>query len=196
MNKCPEAGIFSLKLVRYQDDSSVQFNNQMRFCKQLARIFATKPDVDCVKEPDFYSGAAFFVTKKFVDTVGLMDEQYFLFYEELDWVMAARRCGFRIKYMDNAVVKHKCSVTTGKQPAFSQFCHTRSSLLFTGKYHPYWLVTVICFSLLRSLRQLFRHDLKGAKAIAYAVWCYIFYPRDEQLRKYMMGKIVEHEHGK
>ena len=180
----PCAGIFSLKLVNYDNEDIVQFNNQMHLCKPLARITPKEPDEKGTKQPDFYSGAAFFVTRDFIEKVGLMDERYFLFYEELDWVMAARKYGFTIQYMDNAVVKHKCSVTTGKKPALSQFCHTRSSLLFTQKYHPWWLITVLVFSLLRSVKQFLKEDKSGSLAVAYAVYCYILYPQNVHIDKY------------
>lgn len=185
----PYTGIFSLKLINYYDENMVQFDNQMHFCKPFARITPKEPDIKGVKQPDFYSGAAFFVTREFVEKVGFMDERYFLFYEELDWVMAARKYSFYIQYMDDAVVKHKCSVTTGKQPAFSQFCFTRSSLLFTKKYHPWWLITVLIFSLLRSVKHFLKGDEIGGKAIAYAAYCYMRYPQNIHLDKYRRNMI-------
>lgn len=178
----PCAGIFSLKLINYFDENIVQFNNQMHLCKPLARVTAKEPDIKGGRQPDFYSGAAFFVTRDFVEKAGGMDERYFLFYEELDWVMAARKYGFTIQYMDNVVVKYKCSVATGRKPAFLQFCYTRSSLLFTQKHHPIFLLSVLLFSILRAIKQLCINDIQGSWAIIRAIYCFILYPVDEQIK--------------
>lgn len=62
---------------------------------------------------DYPVGASLFVTKEFLDSVGLMDETYFLYYEEMDWVERGRRHGFRPAVALKSLVQHKEGASTG-----------------------------------------------------------------------------------
>src|SRR3546814_1772882 len=55
---------------------------------------------------DFVHGASMFVSRAFVETVGLLDERYFLYFEELDWTARAGR-RFRLGHAPDSVVSHK-----------------------------------------------------------------------------------------
>lgn len=58
-------------------------------------------------------GAAMFVDRKFIDEVGLLNEAYFLYYEELDWVYRARSYGYLVDWCENSVVYHKEGASIG-----------------------------------------------------------------------------------
>lgn len=45
---------------------------------------------------DFVSGSLMFIKRKVIEKVGLMDESYFLYYEEVDYCFRARRAGFKV----------------------------------------------------------------------------------------------------
>lgn len=47
-------------------------------------------------ETDFVSGSLMFVKKSVVEKIGLMDESYFLYYEEVDYCFKAKRIGFKV----------------------------------------------------------------------------------------------------
>ena len=74
----------------------------------------TEPiDRDAVEQAlGYVSGAAMFVSRAFLDQVGLMAEDYFLYWEELDW--AARAKGrFRLGYAPETIVYHKVGASIG-----------------------------------------------------------------------------------
>ena len=48
-----------------------------------------------------------FVSKKFINTVGLMNDSYFLYYEELDWAIRGQMNGFRFGFAPNSMVSTK-----------------------------------------------------------------------------------------
>jgi len=64
---------------------------------------------------NYVYGASLFVTKKFVETVGLMNENYFLYYEELDWAIRGLRNNFKISYCYTSVIYHKQGAATGNK---------------------------------------------------------------------------------
>ena len=64
---------------------------------------------------DYVVGAAMFVPRAFLETVGLMDERYFLYYEEIDWAcqMRRRRPDLHLAYAPDSIVYHAEGSSTG-----------------------------------------------------------------------------------
>lgn len=96
-------------------------------------------------------GAAMLVSRAFLEQVGLMQEDYFLYYEEIDW--ATRGAGrFRLGYAPGSVVLHKegASIGTaasGGSPLSVYFLY-RARLRFCWRFHRPFVLSVICASLL------------------------------------------------
>lgn len=108
---------------------------------------------------DYVSGASMLVSSAFLEKVGFMAEDYFLFYEELDWAMRARRAGFRLGYAKDAVVYHKegASIGTGKaaeRSALAEFYGLRNKLLFTWRFVPWAFPSVWMVSWLQVARRV------------------------------------------
>ena len=53
---------------------------------------------------DYVAGASMFVSADFLRIVGPMSEDYFLYFEELDWAQRARAAGFKLGYAKKAIV--------------------------------------------------------------------------------------------
>lgn len=66
-----------------------------------------------MREMDTLSGCSLFVRKEVVETVGMLDEKFFLFYEETDWILRAKRAGYKMLYVPPAKIWHKVSVSVG-----------------------------------------------------------------------------------
>lgn len=64
-------------------------------------------------ETDWVSGACFAVRRQVFEIVGLMDEGYFLFYEETDFCLRAKRAGFSCWYVPQSRVRHIGGQSTG-----------------------------------------------------------------------------------
>jgi N-acetylglucosaminyl-diphospho-decaprenol L-rhamnosyltransferase len=68
---------------------------------------------DAPQEVDWVSGASFFVRREVFERAGLMDEGYFLYYEETDFCLAAQRAGVQCWYLPTARVTHIAGQSTG-----------------------------------------------------------------------------------
>lgn len=68
---------------------------------------------------DWVSGASMIVRREVFETAGLMDEDYFLYYEETDFCRAARRTGWECWYLPGARVLHIAGQSTGVSGADS-----------------------------------------------------------------------------
>ncbi len=78
-------------------------------------------------------GAAMMLPRKVVEKVGMMPEEFFLYYEELDWCEQIRNAGFKIYVEPRAKIYHKESVSVGKMSTLKTFYLTRNRILFTRR---------------------------------------------------------------
>ena len=78
-------------------------------------------------------GAAMLIKREAIDTVGLMPECFFLYYEELDWSMMFTRAGYEIWYDPACTVFHKESQTTGQNSPLRTYYITRNRLLLVKR---------------------------------------------------------------
>lgn len=115
-----------------------------------------RPDAAAVEAMlDAPSGAAFYVTRACIERIGPMREDYFLYYEDLDWGMRAKRaCG--IGYAYDAVIVHKGGTTIGSGDKktgsiLSTYLEFRNRLLFVRRERPRWRLWSIAMSLARAL---------------------------------------------
>ncbi|WP_404480180.1 glycosyltransferase family 2 protein [Novosphingobium sp. BL-52-GroH] len=65
------------------------------------------------REMDYVIGASMLVSMDLIRSVGEMDERYFLYFEELDWALRARRGGFALGWAPDSVVIHKEGAAIG-----------------------------------------------------------------------------------
>ena len=82
------------------------------------------------EECRFANGCAMFLSRKIVDEIGLLDERFFLYYEDTEYSMRAAEARTGIIYCAQAVVYHKVSGSTGgnERPANAYYI-TRNWLL-------------------------------------------------------------------
>jgi GT2 family glycosyltransferase len=68
---------------------------------------------DRLEETGWATGCALFAPRRVFETVGLLDESFELYSEDLDYCLRARAAGFRILYVPEAKVWHKVSASIG-----------------------------------------------------------------------------------
>lgn len=78
----------------------------------------------------YLHGCAMLLPTEIIRQVGPMDEDFFLYYEELDWCERIRRCGRNIFCEQRARIHHKESASVGRVSPLKVFYMTRSRLLF------------------------------------------------------------------
>lgn len=91
---------------------------------------------DIIEITDYVSGAAMFVKREVFEKVGLFDEKYFLYYEDVDFCFRAGQAGFEIMYIPTAVVYHGNAQSTGLGSPLQDYYITRNRLLFAAKFLP------------------------------------------------------------
>lgn len=87
------------------------------------------------QEVDFATGACMLVKREVFEKIGYFDERYFLYLEDMDFCVRAKRLSFKIGYEPSAVIWHKNAASTGGSGSKLQdYYFTKSRLLFAFKF--------------------------------------------------------------
>ena len=85
----------------------------------------------CLAIPTGYAhGAAMMVSREVIQKVGPMSNDFFLYYEELDWCARIRRSGFEVFIEPNAKIYHKESVSVGTESPLKTYYINRNRIYF------------------------------------------------------------------
>jgi hypothetical protein len=85
-------------------------------------------------EVDVAAGAAMLVRRDVFERVGLLDEAFYLYFEETDWCLRARRSGYRILAVPSSVVWHRVSATLGQTSPVIDYYMLRNHLHFIARH--------------------------------------------------------------
>ena len=105
-----------------------------------------------------------FVSTRFVEEVGGLNEDYFLYFEELDWATRGQKRGWTLDYEPTAIVYHKEGASIGAslasqpyQNKFADYQYHRSRLIYTKKYMGLGPIAVLYVRTLLSLLKSILH---------------------------------------
>lgn len=152
----PSAGMCGSTLALYDNPNRIQARGGGWYCKwiglpwhigQLEKT-STRPRLEHVEKwMNYVVGASMLVSRDFLLEVGLMCEDYFLYFEETDWVLRADP-SFTLAYAPQSTVYHKVgrSIGTSMDPrrksALCDYYAIRNRLLFTRRFYPEALPTI------------------------------------------------------
>jgi GT2 family glycosyltransferase len=112
-------------------------------------------------------GSCLLVTKQLYDTVGPLDECFFLYYEEADYVMRMRQQGFCFSVCDTITIEHKEGGTSGSSSdkssnssALSDYYLLRSRIVFLRRYFSRYRLLWLTVHLANCARRLMRGEVK------------------------------------
>jgi len=84
----------------------------------LGRYYLSYLDPDMLTEVDSVTGAFLMIRRETVDTIGLLDESFFMYCEDEDWCFRAKRAGWKVVYNPQAeIVHHKGSSSRRRKVA-------------------------------------------------------------------------------
>jgi len=106
---------------------------------------------------DYITGACFLIKRKVIEKIGLMPEDYFLYFEDAEWCLKARKAGFECRVVPEARISHKVSKNTQEYSFSYVYYHYRNGLLLAKRNAPF-LIKIIAYkmSLLIYLKQVIK----------------------------------------
>lgn len=134
----------------------------------------------------FANGCCMLLTDTIVERLGLLDESFFLYYEDTEYSMRANKSSVGISYCGEAVVYHKVNGSTGgnENPANAYYI-TRNWLMCNRKYMKSEFMLFCCYFLVNRLCWVFLWLLKRRTDMVKAVW--------EGVRDFRNGKCGKYE---
>jgi GT2 family glycosyltransferase len=175
VKELPAVGLCGSLNISYHNPTQVLAQGGMPYCRWTGR--AQLPPPGGLKEVDshatvldFVNGASMLASRAFVEQVGLMEESYFLYFEEHDWAIRAKG-KFQLGYCQESVVYHKEGATIGssrhrsKRSLLAEMYNARNKILFTKRFHPWAVPTVLLVTCIAAVQQLLLGDLRRVRVM-------------------------------
>lgn len=91
-----------------------------------------------ISETDFATGCCMLIKREIFKRIGLLDEKYYLYYEDTDFCERAKKAGYKIVYSPKAILWHKNAGSAGGSGSSLQDYYIgRNRLLFGFRYAPF-----------------------------------------------------------
>lgn len=137
MEANPSIGLLSPLIKYYDDPALIQYAGftPMNYITARNKAIGYKEEDrgqynNVSRETGFCHGAAVMCRRHDLAKAGLMEENYFLYYEELDWCEKFKRIGKKIWFTGKTFVYHKESISVGKESAVKTYFITRNRMLY------------------------------------------------------------------
>jgi len=116
------------------------------------------------------------LVRRVFQEVGFLDERYFAYYEDTDFIYRATQKGYHVFYQPNLVVLHKeSSLTGGLRSPFFIYYINRNRLYFIRKHFKRWPYFRAMASMGLDFLRMFRHYTnKQRKILIKAIWHGVF----------------------
>lgn len=89
---------------------------------------------DIAEETPFVTGCSMMVKREVFEKVGLLDEKFFAYLEDLDFCLRAKQAGYKLIYVPRSIIWHKNAGSSGVGSQLHQYYMTRNRLLVGMRY--------------------------------------------------------------
>jgi GT2 family glycosyltransferase len=179
----PEVGMVSPK-IRYFDQpdtlqyvgfTAMNYYTCRNYC--VGQFEVDNGQYDGITGPTAYAhGAAMMARKGAIDKAGLMAENFFLYYEEMDWCDHIKKAGYDIWVETKALIYHKESVSVGRASALKEYFMNRNRILFIRRNAPlqarlFFYIYFMCLVVPRNIMAYKKKGYSGfTKQLLNAIW--------------------------
>lgn len=166
----PDAGVFSAKIYFHAEPNRIWYAGA-RWNTKAARFEQVGEGVlddglsfSNICETDYACGCAFFVPSERLREIGLLDDNFFLYFEETDWCYRAKEAGYPSIFVPDAKLWHKVSVSFGGEGSpLALYFITRNRLLWARRHANLSRRLRVHAEALRSLLRRFVFPLAGTQ---------------------------------
>jgi len=179
----PEVGMVSPKIRYFDQPDTLQYVGFTAMNYYTCRNYCVgqfeldKGQYDNSTGPTAYAhGAAMMARKEAIDKAGLMAENFFLYYEEMDWCDHIKKAGYEIWVETKALIYHKESVSVGRASALKEYFMNRNRILFIRRNAPirarlFFYIYFMCLVVPRNIIAYKKKEYHGfTKQLFNAIW--------------------------
>jgi len=120
------------------------------------------------RDTDYLWGTCLLVNLAAAQQIGLLDDRFFMYYEDLDWSIRFRQAGYRLRLVADARLYHRVAVSTGGMDSpLHRYYLGRSSVLFFRRHaHLGFLPAIFLYRLGSAVKMVLRLLLTGRQESA------------------------------
>ena len=173
--KFPNAGAFGPKMYSYDKPLEI-WHIGGEITKFLNFTHTPLKYKDSYKSVDWLSGCALMMNRETVEKVGLLNSSFFIYFEDVEWCIRAKKAGYDLIYVPNAELWHIGSVTSKERGGTTFFIYYgyRNKLFILKKHYTGLISTAIYIEtmlslLVRSIISLLKGDRTNGMAYFYAL---------------------------
>jgi N-acetylglucosaminyl-diphospho-decaprenol L-rhamnosyltransferase len=139
----PDVAVVGPRLVDANGRAELSFGRMIGPFNELRQQWQARGGVDALTRrreyPDWVSGACLLVRRNDAEAVGLLDERYFMYAEDVDFCAAIRARGRRILFTPDVEIVHLKGRSAAGAHRKTYDAYRRSQLAFYEKHHPGWV---------------------------------------------------------
>ena len=128
---------------------------------------------------DYITGASFLIKTDVVHHVGLINENFFLYWEDTDWCERIKIKGYQLNYAYKSKIWHKETATIGIRSPIQDYYGTKNALIFMERYYKkYWVLGALISFIGKVLNRIIRNNYTGLR---YIIKAYVdfFYKKEK-----------------
>jgi len=101
-----------------------------------------KGQYDSIEEVDWIDGCCMLIKTKALEEVGLLNEEYFLYWDTVEMAMDLKKRGWKSYYVPRSVIWHKVQRTVGRKKVGVYYYQVKDQLIFQSKHlgSKFWLI--------------------------------------------------------
>lgn len=193
----PDGGIFGAKIYYHSEPNKIWaaggfWNNDKKHFDQYGDGELDNGQHDEARKNEFTIGCAMFIRRSVFEKIGLLESEFFLNYEEIDFCTRAQNSGFKNIYIPGAKLWHKISASFGGEEAPLKIYFTfRNRLLWAKRNLPIFRRISIHLSVYSgAIHRLLIPFLKGAPGTPLykgMVWAFVSALRSPANQAWLMG---------
>lgn len=133
-------GIVGCKIKYYDNKNLLWYaGGQVNWFKFIGEHFGMREEdngqYDKFKEISFMTGCCMLIKREVIEKVGMLPDEYFMYFEDVDFCVKVQEAGYKIVYEPKAVIYHKVGISGGgeESPFSIKWC-TRNRIYFMNKY--------------------------------------------------------------
>ena len=189
-NAAGEPALVGSTLVFHHDKETIQCTGGSRlipFLGLTTPLYQGKKIVDIAgistteteKKLGDITGASLLIPEKIIQRIGLMREDFFLYLEDTEFSVRARKAGFPLLWAPDSIVLHKEGGTTGaasagnahfERPLWVDYLMLRNRVCFVREFYP-WALPRLCFSyIIVACKRLLRKQSDRVCLVFRAMW--------------------------
>lgn len=162
--KDKKIGLLNPKILMAEDRDKIWFIGG-KFNKLLTKGFhinygdkdAGQFDEQETQKTDYATGGCLLIKRGVIEKIGLLPEAYFMYYEDAEWSLRAKKAGFKSVVVPKSKIWHKGAASSKEfSPSYIRY-HVRNGLLFNRRMgNPLQIIFAYGISVLRAFWQIIK----------------------------------------